>query len=236
MESLLVTVYGRFEAMSAAGGLTPFVGSEEELRSLLSRWERVLEGEGQVALISGEAGIGKSRLLWRFHEQIAGTPHTWIEAGAGTFFQNTPFYPISEILRQFVTDSADQDPVAQLASRLTAVGLNPVEAVPLIAPLLNLPLPAEYPPSPLSPEQQRRRLLATLVEWVLGAAKAQPLVLSDRGFALGRSLDTGIDPVVGRAGRDRATAPHVHGAPRVPGAVGAAHASHAAHAEPAERT
>ena len=65
-----------------------------------------------------------------------------------------------------------------MASRLTAVGLAPGEAIPLLAPLLNLPLPPEYPPSPLSPEQQRRRLLATLVEWVLGSARAQPLVIA----------------------------------------------------------
>jgi predicted ATPase len=55
-----------------------------------------------VALIIGEAGIGKSRLARRFHEQIGGTPHTWIEASAGTCFQNTPFYPVTELLQQFL--------------------------------------------------------------------------------------------------------------------------------------
>jgi class 3 adenylate cyclase len=169
---------GRFEVMAAAGGLTPFVGREDELRSLVSRWERVRDGEGQVALIIGEAGIGKSRLLQRFHEEIADTPHTWVEAGAGAFFQNTPFYPIGEMLRQFVTDAPDQDQIPALASRLTAAGLAPAESIPLLAPLLNLPLPPEYPPSPLSPEHQRRRLLATLVEWVLGSALTQPLVIA----------------------------------------------------------
>jgi class 3 adenylate cyclase len=88
-------VRGRLAAAAASRGLTPFVGREDELRLLMSRWERALDGEGQVALIIGEAGIGKSRLLQRFHEQIAGTPHTWIEAHAGAFFQNTPFYPVS---------------------------------------------------------------------------------------------------------------------------------------------
>jgi predicted ATPase len=112
----------------------------------------------------------------RFHEQITATPHTWVESGAGTFFQNTPFYPISEILRQFLVDGAARDQVAQFTLRLTAAGLNPAEAIPLIAPLLNLPLPPEYPPSTLPPEQQRRRLLATLVAWVLGSARTQPLV------------------------------------------------------------
>jgi class 3 adenylate cyclase/tetratricopeptide (TPR) repeat protein len=171
-------VRGRFQAASAAGGLTPFVGREDELRWLMSRWELVLDGEGQVALIIGEAGIGKSRLLQRFHEQIAATPHTWVEAGAGAFFQNTPFYPVSEMLRQFVGEVPPQDQIAELERRLMAAGLKPSEAIPLIAPLLNLPLPAEYPASTLSPEQQRRRLLATLVEWVSGAARTQPLVIA----------------------------------------------------------
>jgi class 3 adenylate cyclase/tetratricopeptide (TPR) repeat protein len=171
-------VRGRFQAATAAGGLTPFVGREDELRLLKSRWERALDGEGQVALIIGEAGIGKSRLVQRFHEQIADTPHTWVEAGAGAFFQNTPFYLVSEMLQQFLGDAPPLDQVAELERRLTAAGLKAAETVPLIAPLLNLPLPPEYPPSTLSPEQQRRRLFATLVEWVIGSARAQPLVIA----------------------------------------------------------
>ena len=134
-----------------------------------------------MALIIGEAGIGKSRLVQRFHEQIAGTPHTWVEAAAGAFFQNTPFYPVTEMLRELLAwrgDESAEEQIAQLEPRLAAAGLKPAEAIPLIAPLLNLPLPAKYPPSTLSPEQQRRRLLATLVEWVLGAARAQPLVIA----------------------------------------------------------
>ena len=75
-------------------------------------------------------------------------------------------------------DESAKEQLAQLESRLILAGLKPDEAIPLIAPLLNLPLPANYPPSALSPEQQRRRLLATLVEWVLGAAREQPLVIA----------------------------------------------------------
>jgi predicted ATPase len=147
----------------------------------MSRWERALEGEGQVALITGEAGIGKSRLVQRFHEQIAGTPHTWVEAAAGTFFQSTPFYAVTEMLRQLLAwrgDESAEEQHAQLESRLVLAGLKPAEALPLIATLLNLPLPAKYPPSPLSAEQQRRRLLATLVEWMLSAARVQPTVIA----------------------------------------------------------
>src|SRR5271167_4801520 len=151
-------VRGRFEAATAAGGLTPFVGREDELRSLMNRWERAREGEGQVALIIGEAGIGKSRLVQRFHETIAGTPHTWVEAGAGVFFQNTPFYPVAEMLKQALAwrgDEPAEQQLTQLESALELAGVKPSEAIPLLAPLLDLPLSAKYPPSPLSPEQQR---------------------------------------------------------------------------------
>jgi len=199
-------VRGRLEASAAVRGLTPFVGREDELRSLMHRWERALDGEGQVALIVGEAGIGKSRLVQRFHEQMVSTPHTWVEAATAPFFQNTPFYPIVDVLHQLVWeqsfrsldeylrelqttgDSNDRggavggeppndDQFAQLQSGLVMAGLEPAQAIPLIAPLLNLPLPSKYLPSPLSPEQQRRRLLATLVEWVLGAARMHPVVI-----------------------------------------------------------
>jgi class 3 adenylate cyclase/tetratricopeptide (TPR) repeat protein len=171
---------GRLEA-GAAHGLTPFVGREDELRSLMNRWERTLDGEGQVALIVGEAGIGKSRLVQRFHEQIAGMPHTWVETAAAAFFHNTPFYAVTEMLRELLAwrgDESAQEQLAQLEPALELAGLNPAEVLPLIAPLLNLPVPAKYPPPALSPEQQRRRLLASLVEWVLGAARMQPIAIA----------------------------------------------------------
>src|SRR6266849_6185532 len=173
-------VRGRLQAVAASRGLTPFVGREDELRSLMNRWERVLDGEGQVALITGEAGIGKSRLVRRFHEQTKDAPHTWVEAAAAPFFQNTAFYQVAEMLRELVAwrcDESTEEQLAQLASRLKSAGLKPAEAIPLIAPLMNLPLTRRYPPSSLSSEEQRRRLLATLVEWVLGVARVQPLVI-----------------------------------------------------------
>jgi class 3 adenylate cyclase/tetratricopeptide (TPR) repeat protein len=174
-------VRGRLEAAAAVRGLTPFVGREEELRLLMNRWERALEGEGQVALIIGEAGIGKSRLVQRFHEQIVATPHDWIEAGGGALFQNTPFYAVTELLRELLAwrgDESAEEQLTQLESALNLAGLKPAEALPLIAPLLSLPLPSKHPPSPLSSEQQRRRLMATLVEWALGAARVQPTIIA----------------------------------------------------------
>jgi class 3 adenylate cyclase/tetratricopeptide (TPR) repeat protein len=174
-------VRGRLGAAAATRALTPFVGREDELRLLMTRWERALDGEGQVALIVGEAGIGKSRLVQRFHEQIVGMAHTWVEAAAGAFFQNTPFYTVTEMLRELLAwrgDESAEEQLTQLETRLELAGLKPAEALPLIAPLLNLPVPEKYPPSTLSPEQQRRRLLAKLVEWALGVARVQPTVIA----------------------------------------------------------
>jgi predicted AAA+ superfamily ATPase len=77
-------------------------------RLLMNRWGHALDSEGQVALIVGEAGIGKSRLVQRFHEQIAGTPHTWVETAAGAFSQNTPFYAVTEMLRELLAWRGDE--------------------------------------------------------------------------------------------------------------------------------
>src|SRR5262249_3379314 len=71
--------------LQAARGLTPFVGREEELRLLLSRWERVRKGEGQIALIIGEPGIGKSRLVAEVHDRIRDAPHNWMESAGEQF-------------------------------------------------------------------------------------------------------------------------------------------------------
>jgi tetratricopeptide (TPR) repeat protein len=84
---------------------------------------------------------------------------------------------LRELLAWRGGESAEKQ-LTQLETRLELAGLKPAEALPLIAPLLNLPLPAKYPPSLLSPEQQRRRLLATLVEWALGVARVQPTIIA----------------------------------------------------------
>jgi hypothetical protein len=115
---------GRLEAASATGGLTPFVGRDEEMRLLTNRWERVCEGDGQVVTIVGEAGIGKSRLLRRFREAIAGTSYTWLEFAAAPFFQNTPFYAVADtgMLQQRVHWDADQSAEERLTALEASLG------------------------------------------------------------------------------------------------------------------
>lgn len=166
--------------LAAASSLTPFVGRERERQTLAELWERAQDGEGQAALIAGEAGIGKSRLVQELKASLAQTPHTWIESGGAAYYETTPFHVVTDLLRQgfgWTAEQSTEERLAILDQSLAAVGLKAAEAVPVVAPLLDLPLPeGRYPPLFLSPEQQRKRLLATLVAWTCGAARLQPTV------------------------------------------------------------
>jgi class 3 adenylate cyclase len=160
--------------LGAARGLTPFVGREEELALLLSRWQRAREGEGQLALVVGEAGIGKLRLVAEFHDRIRDAPHIWMESAGEQFFENSPFHALSEMLSQWLqpqgaTDSEEQ--LERLERALASAGLKLDEAMPLIAELLQLPVGERYPALTMTPEQKRRRLYAVLMGWVFGAAR-----------------------------------------------------------------
>ena len=166
--------------LGKAHGLTPFVGREEELRLMLSRWERTREGEGQVVLVVGEAGIGKSRLVAEFHERIRDTPHIWMESAGDQFFANTPFHAITEMLSRWLElqgGANAEEQAERLERALSSAGLKPNEAAPLIADLLQLPLGERYASLTLTPEQTRRRLLAALAGWAFGAARLQPVVI-----------------------------------------------------------
>jgi class 3 adenylate cyclase len=170
---------GRFAA-SAARGLTPLVGRAQEGDLLWKRWERAKGGDGQLVLIAGEAGIGKSRLLHHFRERVAHTPHTWNECAGVSHLQNTPFHPIADMLERAFAQRGENhnDKLAHLEGDLEGVGLPLGEAVPLLAPMARIEMDGKYEASKLSPQQQRERLLATLTEWLLGAARLQPLVIA----------------------------------------------------------
>jgi class 3 adenylate cyclase len=174
-------VRGRLaQATAAARTLTPFLGREDERRLLRRRFEQACEGEGQVVLLVGEAGIGKSRLAQMLHEDLRDVPHTWLEAGGQPYFAETPLYAITEMLGQFFAWRADDGPerrAESLARALEIAGLDPQPALPLVAPLLGVAVPADYPPVLAAPEVARGRLLATLAALALGNARLQPLVI-----------------------------------------------------------
>ena len=166
--------------LQAARRLTPFVGREEELRLLLSRWERAREGEGQLALVVGEAGIGKSRVVAEFRERIRGISHTWMESAGEQFFENSPLHALTEMLLQWqqIQGGANAgELLARLERALALAGLKLDEAVPLVAELLQIPVDEPYRASALPSDQRRRRLFTVLMEWIFGAARQQPLVM-----------------------------------------------------------
>jgi class 3 adenylate cyclase len=158
--------------------LTSFVGREEDPAILARCSRRAFAGAGQFVLIVGEPGIGKSRLVEEFRGQLADRPHSWIEWSASQLLQNTPLHPVLGWARARFggPEVAPERRLAELESLLAAVKLDPATYAPLLAPLVDIPIPPERLPS-LSPEEIRRRQLAAMVEWAMAGARNQPLVL-----------------------------------------------------------
>jgi class 3 adenylate cyclase/predicted ATPase len=176
-----------FRIVRASGGgrrsgqraLTPLVGREEELTLLLRRWERARQGEGQFVQIVAEPGLGKSRLIEAFRARLVDTPHTWVEWASSQLLQNTPLHPIADWGRQRFggADVPADRRLNDLAAALQAVKLEPGEYVPLLAPLLDMPLP-EHRAAKFAPEELRRLQMVAMQAWVTAGARAQPLVLA----------------------------------------------------------
>ncbi len=176
-----------FRLVRASGGgrrsgqrnLTPLIGRDDEMTMLLRRWHRARAGDGQLLMIVGEPGLGKSRLIEEFRKRLSDTPHTWVEWSCSQLLQNTPLHPIAEWGRARFggADVPVERRLADLESSLAQVKLDPAEMVPLIAPLLDMPLPNERIAT-LAAEELRRRQLAALTNWVIAGAKVQPIVLA----------------------------------------------------------
>ena len=130
-------------------------------------------------LIVGEPGIGKSRLIEEFHRRLREMPHSWVEWSCSQLLQNTPLHPIAEWGRQRFggADIPAERRLSDLENTLALIKLDPAENVPLLAPLLDIPVPPECRPI-LAPEELRRRQLAALTNWVMAGARAQPIVLT----------------------------------------------------------
>ncbi len=176
-----------FRIVRASGGgrhagqrhLTPLVGRDEEIAMLMRRWERARQGDGQLVLIVGEPGLGKSRLIEEFHSRLREVPHTWVEWSCSQLLQNTPLHPITEWGRQRFggADVSAEQRLADLESSLVQVKLDPAEHAALLAPLLDIPL-ATLGANALPPEELRHRQLAALTNWVMAGARVQPIVLA----------------------------------------------------------
>jgi TOMM system kinase/cyclase fusion protein len=174
------TARSRLEAAGSAG-LTPLVGREPEVALLRERWAQVKEGLGQVVLLSGEAGIGKSRLVQVLTEQVAAEPQAWLTpCQCSPYYRNTALYPLIDLLERvalrFEREESPQQKLSKLEGILVQYGLPLAEAVPLFTALLSLPLPADYAPLHMSPEQQKQKTLHALLTILLRTAAQQPVL------------------------------------------------------------
>ena len=169
----------RFDVATAAQ-LTPLVGREQEVGLLLDRWEQAQEGLGQVVLLSGEAGIGKSRLVEGVTERLAKEPHTHRQLRCSAYHQNSALHPVLEHVERWLgferDDSADER-LSKLESALAKVDFPLSEGVSLLAGLLSVPLAERFPPLAMSPEVERERTRGLLVALLLDTSENWPVFL-----------------------------------------------------------
>src|SRR5712691_802293 len=170
----------RLEAVGSTGW-TPLVGREQEIGLLVERWAQVKEGVGQVVLLSGEAGIGKSRLVQVLQEHVAAEPQAWLTpCQCSPYYRNTALYPMIDLLERvalrFEREESSQQKLSKLEGFLVQYGLPLAETVPLFAALLSLPLAEGYIPLTASPEQQKQQTLQALLTIMLRIAAQQPLL------------------------------------------------------------
>jgi class 3 adenylate cyclase/predicted ATPase len=172
-------IQSRF-AITAIKGLTPLVGREQEIGLLHERWAQARDGMGQVVVLSGEAGVGKSRLVQALTEHLAGDVYTRIECHCSPYAQQSALYPVVEQLQrglQWRQEATPQEKLRTLEAALAPHGFALKDVVPLLAVLLTLPLPAYYPPLTLEPQRQKQKTLEALVAWWLKQAERQPVSL-----------------------------------------------------------
>jgi class 3 adenylate cyclase/predicted ATPase len=161
-------------------GFTPLVGRESEVTLLRERWEQAKSGQGQVVILTGEAGIGKSRLVQMLKDHVANEPHVRWECRSAEYNQNTPLFPLTDAFQRLLRFQAEETPeekVGKLEQTLSQYRLPVEESVPLFAPLLALPIPENhYPPLHLSPQRMRQRTLEAIVAILQEDAERHPVL------------------------------------------------------------
>ncbi|ATB34142.1 protein kinase domain-containing protein [Melittangium boletus] len=198
----------RFDRTLAAGALTPLVGREQELERLLGFWREAQEGRGSFVLISGEAGLGKSRLLQEVRQRVAQSqaPCILLRCQCWSEFTHSAFHPLIEMLQRLFRldpEGSPQDNRRVLETCLTELGLG-AEQRDLLAAFLSLPLEGAAPRFPLSPEQHKERTREALTTLLLNLTRMKPVlgIVEDLHWADPSTWEL-IDTVLAQLGRAR---------------------------------
>jgi class 3 adenylate cyclase/predicted ATPase len=171
-------VASRFEALRGAA-LTRLVGRDEEIELLLRRWARAKAGDGQVVLVSGEPGLGKSRLTAALEERLHADPHIRLRYFCSPYHQDSALYPFVDQLGR-ASEFARDDPPASRLEKLEALlagAAPPGEDLAFLADLLSLPTSDRQPLPNLSPQRKKERTLEALIRQLEGLARRQPVVM-----------------------------------------------------------
>jgi class 3 adenylate cyclase/predicted ATPase len=171
-------VDSRFEALRGTN-LTPLVGRDSEIALLLERWERAKEGDGQVVLLSGEPGIGKSRIVQELRDRLSDKLYTRLSHYCSPYHTNSPLYPVIGLLERAAgfdrTDTAELK-LDKLEALLAPSATDLQQAAQLLAAILTIPADHRYPPLALTPQRQKQRTLDILVEQLAGLAGQHPVL------------------------------------------------------------
>jgi class 3 adenylate cyclase/predicted ATPase len=168
----------RFAARQA-GGVMPIVARDQELALLLERWRQAKNGEGQMVLLSGEAGIGKSRIAEALVDALSGEPRLLLRYQCSPYHSDSALYPAIQQIASAAGFAADESPDRRLdrLERLLAGAMDDIgEAAPLMATLMGLEGSARYGALTLSPQQRRSRTLAVLMDQLMGLARRKPVL------------------------------------------------------------
>ena len=224
------TARSRLEAAGSTG-LTPLVGREQEVALLRERWAQVKDGLGQVVLLSGEAGIGKSRLVQVLTEQVATEPQAWLTpCQCSPYYQNTALYPMIDLLERvalrFEREESPPQKLRKLEGFLVQYGLPLAEAVPLFAALLSLPLARRLCPPDRVSRAAEAEDPARPPDDPAAHRRAAAGALRHGRPALGRSVHAGAAQPPGRSRPHRPHPGAVHLSPRLQPALDGALAPH----------
>jgi class 3 adenylate cyclase/predicted ATPase len=167
--------------VAAQRGLPPMQGRDDELATLADRWAQARAGQGGVALVAGEPGIGKSRLIWALQQHVAQTPDAFlIHLSCSSYFMNTAFYPVVQLLErvlEFGLNDTVEPRLDKMDGLLAQYGFDLPTVVPLLARLLAVPFEGRYPPLDLPADRQRQLTIDALVTIMLKRADYQPLLV-----------------------------------------------------------